>query len=155
MTLRLTLLLVMLLTCNETTCKFKGIAYLSRLIKSQEARVVQCLLYNVTLKDDNLYQALAVFNYNLEQLVPMMQDKQTEIMHIVRNLIKQQGPAFIHDMAFDEDKIKRNFNYTHNNITTIRTMLKKTKVLWDRVVESYPDHKHWLDKMYNEWLYPL
>lgn len=147
----LKLLLLISITIINTICKFEGIPHLSRLMKSQEARVVHCLLYNVTIKYDNLYEALALFNYNLEQLVPMMEDKQTEIVHIVRNLIKQQGPAFIHGMPFDEERIRKNFNYTDVNITVIRRMLKKTNVLWDHVLESYSEHKSWLDKMYDQW----
>lgn len=149
--LHLKLLFPMLIMIMNTICKFQGIPYLSRLIKSQESRVIHCLLYNVTIKNDNLYEALAVFNYNLEQLVPMMEDKQPEIVHIVRNLNKQQGPAFIHGMPFDEERIRKNFNYTDVNITVIRRMLKKTNVLWGRVRESYSEHKSWLDEMYDQW----
>lgn len=151
MMLCLNLLLVMLITCNKTACVFKGIEYISRLIKSQEARVVQSLLYNVSKQDDNLFEALAVFNYNLEQLVPMMQDKRFEIVHIVRNLVKQQGPVFIHGISYDTDIIKKNLNYTDADIATMRGMLKKTASLWNRVVDSYPNHKPWLDKMYSQW----
>lgn len=99
------------------------------------------MLCNITILSDNLYPALAAYNYNLEQLVPSLQDKRHEIVHMVRNLIKQQGPAFIHDMPLRGEIIKENFKYSDLNITTIRTMLRKTRVLWDQFIENYPVHK--------------
>lgn len=130
---------------------FQGIPHLSRLVKSQEARIVNCLLYNVTIQDDNLFDLLHVFNYNLKQFVPMLKDKQKEIVHIVKNLIKQQGPIFIQNMPFDGERIKKNFNYTQSKIISIGKMLKEAKTLWNNVAESYYEHKSWLDEAYKKW----